>query len=178
MADLRVKFSKSFGFLWGWDVRWLPIGTINSYAVYETTLTEVEAIDDSQGAHEGIGCFGASTYIALACQTAINDTLGMLISMGLQCSRQEENQIVDITYSDAEILQKVPFNKTTTDIGPMIDISLFIKHNTYRNRGFSIGLHSSLTLFRHEETFMDDNRIYLKNNYFGFEIKPYISWTL
>jgi hypothetical protein len=178
MADLSVEFSESLGILWGWDIKWLPIGTTNSYAVYKVALTEVETIDDSQGEHEGIGCFGASTYIALAYKTALNENLGMLISLGLQCSWQEENQRVDITYSNAETLQNLSFKKKTTDIGPMIAISLFKNHNRSFSSNLSVGLHSSLILFRYEETFINDNRIYLKNNYLGFEIMPCISWSL
>jgi hypothetical protein len=180
-ADLRIEFSKSVGFLWGWNIKWLPIGTAGSYTVYKTVLTDVENIDDSQGTYNDISCFGGSTYIALFFKMPINNTLGILTSMGIQCSMQEENQIIDITYINAEISREVDFKKTTTDIGPMIAISLFKNHNNYRSRsfssGFSIGLHGSLTLFRHEKTFMNDNRIHLKNNYLGFEIMPYISWS-
>jgi hypothetical protein len=178
ITDMRMELSESVGFLWGWNLMWLPVGTTGSYDIYKTVLTDVENIDDSQGAHEGGGGFGFPTYIAISFKTTVNNNFGMLTSIGFQCSRKKENQIIDIIYSDGEILRKVDFNKTTTDIGPVIDVSLYINHNNYNDRSFSIGIHGSLILFRYEETVINKNRVYSENDNLGFEIIPYISWRL
>jgi hypothetical protein len=176
-TDMSIELSRFISFLWGGDIIWLSIRTTNGYDIYKTTFTDVENIEDSREAVEGIGCLGGSMYIGLSFKLAISNYSGVLTAIGLQCSWQEEKSVIDIEYTNMEILEKVDFNKKTTDIGPMIDISFYTNHNNYRNSAFSVGIHGSLALFRGEETYINTNRIYLGNKYIGFEIMPYISWN-